>query len=76
MKTLTEVTRVGPTRDPPTKLAIKTPAPHQASGVLTTTPNAFVEPVYPKTMPALAAINNAKEKMKCRSPTEIRAEHL
>src|SRR6478735_4658510 len=41
MKTLTKVTRVGPTRGPPTKLAIKTPAPHQAYGILTTTPNAI-----------------------------------
>ena len=61
MKTLTKVTRVGPTRDPPTKLAIKTPAPHQAYGVLTTTPNAFVEPVYPKPMPVILTTDEERD---------------
>jgi putative SOS response-associated peptidase YedK len=60
-KTLTKGTHVGATRDPPTKLAINTPGPHQAYGVLTTTPNAIVEPIHPKAMPVILTTDEERD---------------
>jgi putative SOS response-associated peptidase YedK len=45
--------KVGPTRDPPTKLAINAPRPQRVYVFLTTSPNAVVEPIHPKAMPVI-----------------------